>query len=283
VIDEFLKSWPLFHNTYVAGWLIAILLSTIGVLSVARDQIFIGAAVTEASTLGIAVGMGLTSLLTHVPPCFEGDAFHRAMAVAFSIAATLLTVSWRRTARESHEAVTGWVFLLGGAGSILFVAHSAHGLEEIHRVLASSLIGATGLDVWIFGTLAVAAAVLLRLGYRPILLTSMDEPTASAIGVRTRLWSFGVATFLGLAVGLSIGVSGTLYTFGCLVLPPLAAKNVCRTVGPMFWVSPVVALACGVVSFVVANAGDYPPGQMSVALMCAAVLGAWIFRAFRKS
>jgi ABC-type Mn2+/Zn2+ transport system permease subunit len=281
VIEEFLRSWPLFQNTYLAGWLILVALSTVGVLTVARDQIFIGAAVAEASTLGIAVGMAFTAFLgKDCPACFQNDTFYRIMAVVLSVVATLLTVSWR--ARESHEAVTGWVFLVGGAGSILLVAHSAHGLEEIHRILASSLIGATALDVWVFGVLALAATALLQLGYRPILLTAMDEPTASAIGVRTGLWSSGLALLLGLAVGLSIGVSGTLFTFGCLVLPPLAAKNLCRSVRPMFWVSPAVALACGVPSFIVAHHGDYPPGQMCVGFLCVAVLGAWIFRAFRR-
>ena len=38
-------------------WLIALLLSMIGVLVIAKDQIFLSAAVSQASTLGIALGM----------------------------------------------------------------------------------------------------------------------------------------------------------------------------------------------------------------------------------
>ena len=52
MIQEFVASWPLFHNTYLVGWLIALLLALVGVLVVARDQIFIGAAVSQASTWG---------------------------------------------------------------------------------------------------------------------------------------------------------------------------------------------------------------------------------------
>ena len=64
MIASFLDSWPLFQHAYVSGWLIGILLSLIGVLVVARDQIFIGAAVSQASLLGIAVGIWLGSLIT---------------------------------------------------------------------------------------------------------------------------------------------------------------------------------------------------------------------------
>ena len=57
MITEFLASWDLFGTTYIAGWLIAVLLSMLGVLVVARDQIFIDAAVSQASVLGVAVAI----------------------------------------------------------------------------------------------------------------------------------------------------------------------------------------------------------------------------------
>jgi ABC-type Mn2+/Zn2+ transport systems, permease components len=59
MIEEFLLSWNLFHNSYLAGWWMALLLSLIGVLVVARDQIFLSAAVSQGSTLGVAFGMWL--------------------------------------------------------------------------------------------------------------------------------------------------------------------------------------------------------------------------------
>ena len=54
-------SWALFHNTHLVGRLIRLLLALIGVLVVARDQIFIGAAVSQASTLGIAIALAVGS------------------------------------------------------------------------------------------------------------------------------------------------------------------------------------------------------------------------------
>ena len=59
MIQDFASSWHLFHNSYLAGWLIGLLLALIGVLVVARNQIFIGVAVSQASTLGIALTMWL--------------------------------------------------------------------------------------------------------------------------------------------------------------------------------------------------------------------------------
>lgn len=283
MIREFIESWALAHNAYLAGWLIAAALALLGVLIVARDQIFLGAAVTEASTLGAALAMWLgTTVGSTATHWHENDLLLRGLAVLFSVAATLLTVRGGGPGRETHEAITGWIFLVSSAGSILLVSHTPHGLEEIRRLLSSSIIGAQSADVVLFAAILLATAALLRLFRRSILMTVLDPQTAAALGVSTRLWSLGLAAWIGLAIGLSLRVSGTLYTFACLVLPALVARNVCRRISPMFWVSPVAALLCSGLGFVVANHADFPPAQMTVAFMGLLLVAAWSLRFVRR-
>jgi ABC-type Mn2+/Zn2+ transport system permease subunit len=281
LIAEFVASWPLFHNSYVTGWLIGLLLSLFGVIVVARDQIFIGAAVSQASTLGIAAGMSLANAFAAQAAWLESDAFLRGTAVAASVTAALLTARGGGAGRESHEAISGWVFLVSASLSVLLVSHSPHGLEEIHRVASSSIVGATGADAWTFGALAACTAAILALRQRRILLLTLDPPMASAVGIRRHTWELAIAAWIGAGVGLSISVAGMLYTFGCLVLPALAARGLCREVRSMFFVSPVVSIACGVPAFAIANHHDYPPAQMAVALQAGALLAAWAVRRVR--
>jgi ABC-type Mn2+/Zn2+ transport system permease subunit len=279
MIQNFLSSWGLFYQTYLAGWLIILLLSLIGVLVVGRDQIFIGAAISQASTLGVALAMGATALFPEDQfPWIHSTIFLSAMAVIFSVIAASITGQGGASGKESHEAITGWVFLISASLSILIVSHSPHGLEEIHRLLSSSIIGATAVDVWVFGILTIFTALLLTIFYRKILLFSLDTSMAVAIGMRIKTWNVITSAWLGLAVGLSIRASGMLYTFGCLVLPALVAKNLCREVRHMFLVAPVVGLLVGITGFVLANGYDYPPGQMTVTLFCLLLVLVWIFR-----
>ena len=283
MIQNFLSSWDLFHLSYLAGWLISFLLSMIGVLVVARDQIFIGAAVSQASTLGIALTMWAISVFALDQfPWFHSDVSLSVMAVAFSVIAASMTGRGEETGGESHEAVTGWVFLVSASLSILIVSHSPHGLEEIHRLLSSSIIGATVTDVWIFSILSVLTVFLLVLLYRKILLFTLDPSMAMAIGMKITVWNLLTSAWLGLVIGLSIRASGMLYTFGCLVLPALVAKNLCREVRHMFFVTPIVAVGTGIIGFLMANQYDYPPGQMIVALFCLELAVAWIFRRMRQ-
>lgn len=279
MIESFLASWDLFQQTYLAGWLIALLLSLVGVFVVARDQIFIGIAISQASTLGIAIGMGAGSWIDlHDVAWLSSDGFLSGMAVVFAILAALLTARRSEAGSESHEAITGWVFLLSASLSILLVAHSPHGLDEIQRLLSSSLIGATTRDVWTFAGLSGFTIVALGVAHRRLLLFAMDPPMAAAVGMRVSWWAAGVAIWLGLVIGLSMRVSGMLYTFGILVLPALVAKNLCREVRIIFLISPLIALSVGTIGFVLANHYDYPPAQMTVALLCGLLIVAWLYQ-----
>jgi ABC-type Mn2+/Zn2+ transport system permease subunit len=273
MIGSFIDSWGLFQYTYLAGWFIGLLLALVGVLVVARDQIFIGVAVSQASTLGIALGLGLSSLLgVGAWTWLDTDGFHALMAVVFAVFAALITARGGGAGGESHEAITGWVFLASASLSILLVAHSPHGLEEVQRLLSSSIIGATRVDVWTFAGLVGCTLLIVGLAHRRLLLFAMDPAMAAAVGLRVGHWAGGTAVWLGLAVGLSMRVSGMLYTFGSLVLPALIAKNVCREVQTMFLVAPCVALGAGALGFVAANHYDYPPAQMTVALLSLAFI-----------
>lgn len=281
MIGEFLSSWPLFHNAYLAGWLIAVMLSLVGVVVVARNQIFIGAAVAQASTLGIALSMWLGALVGD--EVISSEHVHGSLsfvAVLFAIGAASLT------AREpdgggTHEATTGWVFLASASLAILVLAHSPHGLEEINHLVSSTIIGARRADVWLFGALAAATVAAVAVARERLLLFAVDPAMAAAVGMRTGVWGALLAGSLGLAVGLSMRVTGLLYTFGCLVLPPLVATALCREARNLFIVAPLVAVATGLVGFVVANHTDDPPAQMAVALQSVLLLAAWSTRRWR--
>ena len=279
MIESFLSSWPLFHNAYLAGWLIGVLLSLIGVLVVARDQIFIGAAVSQASMLGIAVGMWIGSWMTlDEHSWWRSDVFHAVTGGIFAVLAALFTTRGGRAGgQETHEAITGWVFLLSISLAILLMSHSPHGLEEVNRLLSSTIIGATRTDVWIFAALTLVTGGALALCYRPALLLVMDAEMAQAVGMRVGLWEAILAIWLGVTVGFSLRVSGVVYTFACLVLPSLIAKNVCREVRSLFFVAPAIAFGTGITTFVLANHYDYPPGQLTAACFCLLFAITWLF------
>lgn len=280
MIQGFLDSWPLFRETYLAAWCIAVLLGLVGVLVVARDQIFVGAAISQASTLGIALGMSVGAALAPEGSVWRSDHFLSLVAVLCAVGASLLIARTGAVGRESHEAVTGFVFLLGASASVLVIARSPHGLDEVQKLVASSVIGATMQDVLVFAGLLVVTALLFFLRRRPLVLFAMDPLMARAVGV-SRWWDSAAAAWLGLVMGVTIRSAGMLYAFGCLVLPALVAKNVCRATLPMFVVAPLVAVVAAVAGFVSGNVFNLNEAQLTVSLLCALLGLAWGSRALR--
>ncbi len=276
MIENFISSWDLFHTTYLAGWAIGLALSQVGVIVVARDQIFIGAGLSQASGLGIAAALWIGQMISNdASHWVRSDGFLASMAVVFSAGAAWTTAISKNRNRKSHEAVTGWVFLLSASLSVLLLSHSPHGLDEIQRLMSFSIIGATHGDVLLFLVMAALSWMLLVFIGRPLVLLVMDPEMAKALGLRMTLWSALICAWLGLTLGLSIRCAGTLYAFGCLVLPPLISQRVCREVRQMFVVAPLISLGAGVPGFILANHLDFPPGQMVIAVLCGVLLVAW--------
>jgi ABC-type Mn2+/Zn2+ transport system permease subunit len=273
VIGAFVDSWALFQNSYLAGWAIAYVLALVGVWVVARDQIFLGVAVAQASTLGVAAALWLGGVGAGA---LGGDAAAASLAVAASVVTALATVLRREGGRESAEAVTGWVFLVAASVPTLLLAGDPHGLEVVHQLLFSTLLGATRADLALFGALALATTALAWRHHAALRLLAIDPEIAPALGLRSRAWHAALAVWLGVAVGLSIRVSGTLFSFGCLVLPALVAKHLVRDVRALMLAAPAIGVAAAVAGFVLAHHWDTPPAHATVALLCAALALAWL-------
>ncbi len=271
-IKEFLTSWQFFGNSYLSGWLIAVALAQLGCLVVARNQAFLGAAVAQASAGSVAIALWASTAFA-IPwlASHEGDPGHAANTAAAIIGGTLASIAGLARGR-SGDSSTAWLFLMGGCMPMLLLATHPHDLEQVSHLFASSLIGASRIDVEMFAALAVVIAVGFAVFRRRICLVVLDPTFASAVGIRVNWWSAGLALSLGVALGLAIASAGTLFTFGCLVLPALIARSWCRTLAGMFIAAPAIALMVTILAFVWANHRDHPPGQMAVAFLGAVLV-----------
>ena len=269
-LREFLASFELFGAQYAAGWLAAAALAIAGVLVVAEHKIFLGAAAAQSSILGCAIALVLADVLHLAEDHFvRGESFATALAIVFALLATVV-VSLGRETRVPRDVRSALVFLAASSFAILVVSKSPHGLEEVHRIVASSLLGATGADAALFGVLLTAGITASTRWRRPLLLIAMDPESARACGLRVGLARTLTALYTGIAVGGAIRCAGLLYAFGMLVLPACIAARLAGRSAVLFWLSPLLAVALAVPSFAVAHTWDLPPGQLTVAVLCVA-------------
>jgi len=279
MLEEILSSWELFHLSFLAGWLSCLCLSLAGILVVAKRQVFLGAALSQASIFGISLVLVLEAVEFFG---LDEEMISHGAAVLFSLLGAGLVYFLARKGR-SHNEICSLIFLLCASGAILLVSGSPHGTDEVHSMMASSLLGATDHDVWI---LVGTFAVLLILGfwkYRELGLFLIDSQTASAVGLSLRLWDFGSAAVVGFVVGFCLKVTGLLFTFGYLVLPVLAGRELIKRLSLLPMMSCLIAFSTCTLAYLITVVKDLPPAQVAVFLLCLCWLGTMGIRGIRES
>ena len=284
MLTSFIESWGLFAEVYITGWLLACLLAVIGVPYIAKDQIFVGAAVTQAAMFGVGIGLWIPHTgIANLVQLVNYDLLIGGMAVVFAVFATFLTAS-AHSHGQTAEALTGWIFLLSMSATIVLLFHTPIGSSEINQRFASSIIGATRIDVLIYGALSIFVITIVLKFRDELTLLMVDNEMARAVGLNIRLWDLSISLFTGFVLGLSLRTAGMLFTFGQLVLPALIAKNFCREIRQIFFAAPVVAVVICVSAFVLANHWDYALGSFSVLLLCVILpISNLLNRVFKKN
>lgn len=285
--ESFKEGYELFPEIYQCGLLIAVLLSIAGVLIVARNQIFIGAAITQTSTFGISIALSIVGLEA------MSDATGQArqdLILRYSIIAATICTLWafvnkglflsilqklkipvsgsRESTAKGKEDITGWLFLLASAGAIVLVSNTPLGMEEVKKLTFSSIIGADQGDVTILKWLLAIELVLLIPFLNMIVLVFTDRNYALSMRIPATLIEIIFAVLMGFILGTTLKISGTLYSFGCLILPVLTAANLCRRTRILFLISPVIALLGTFAGFALGGYYNIPQAQLTVFILC---------------
>lgn len=272
-------TWVFVGSSYWAGWLVALCLALPGVLVVARNQIFIGAAVAQSSTAGVALGFwaaGLAAgLAGPIDPCRDhsgsssAQIFPHLCASIAAIIAALMCTPLGNSRRGSPESRTGWFFLTCSAFSVLLLSRSAHGSKEIERIIASNLLGVTAGEIIPLAILAGLSVGLVAFWRRQLTVLAID-PTMTPLANMSRWrWESLVAIWIGISTAFAIRSSGLLFSFGCLILPALAARAACREVRHQFWVAPLLGIIGTTIGFALATHHNLPPPQVAVLTLAA--------------
>ncbi len=256
---------PFMRTALLAGCATGAVCAIIGVYVVLNRIVFLGAALAQLSAAGIAFGflMGLHAT---------------APAILLAVLGVLLLAFRSAATRIPTDGLLGIAFAVAWAASILMVARSAQGAEELHHILQGNILTTTHGDVRLLIVLLAAIGGVHLLFVKPFLFVSFDPETARTLGVRTRLWNLLLYVTLGVTIALTIHVIGILVVFALLVLPPIGGLLLGRRFLSVFAVSVGLALIGVVAGLVVSFRADLPSGATIVACLGALVALARIFQ-----
>ena len=250
----------LFKDALYGALIIAVACSVLGVYVVLRRIVFVGAAMAQLSSAGIALALFFAGHGLHL----FGD-HPLAFALLFSLAgAVFFGVEGSHRSGVPPDAVIGVTYALAAAGGILLIAKATAG--EAHDIfLQGNILGITRADIYALLAIALPVLIVHFAFYKEFLFISFDREMARTLGYRVQRWNLLLYFTLGLVIAFAMQFAGVMLVFNFLVLPAVTGVLLARTMKGIFTIAVVTAILAAVIGFMLSIPFDLPTGPTIIA------------------
>ena len=277
-LAEFWAASPIWRDPLLASLLAGALLGFLGVYVVLRRVVFVSAALTQLSTLGVIVAL---LVLERLELETEHQEIQLVVAWLFSVGGGLAlgTLRWGR--RLPSEAGVGMAYVLAGALVILGANRLIHVAHDLNTMIFGNAVAVPFQDVVILAGVTLVVAVLHTLFQKEIVFASFDRETAEAMGVRAPLWSGLLYFTIGLAIPVAAHAVGALPVFAFLTIPAAAALVLTRRLRLAFGIATALGAIAAGGGYLLSWFLQTPTGATMVALGGLLFAASWLARAAR--
>ena len=268
----------LFKDALYGALVLSVVCATLGVYVVLRRIIFVGAAIAELSSMGIALalwlgGMGWATSASSHPVAF---------ALLFALAgAMFFGIGGGARSGVPPDATIGVTYAVAAALGILLIAKAKTG--EAHDIfLQGNILGITRSDVYVLLAVSVPVLVAHLAFYKEFLFVSFDRETARTLGYNVTFWNLFLYFTLGLVIAFAMQFAGVMLVFNYLVLPAVTGMLIARSMGGIFVVAILSALLASFVGFSLSVPFDLPSGPAIIAVSGALAVLGWVVRSMQR-
>jgi ABC-type Mn2+/Zn2+ transport system permease subunit len=267
----------IFKEALYGALVIALACSVLGVWVVLRRIVFVGAALAQLSSAGIALalllgGMGIGGELTHHPVAVS--------LILTLVGAAFFAIGHKERAGIPPDATIGVTYAVAAAFGILLIAKAKGG--EAHDIfLQGNILGITSADVLVLLAVTVPVLVLHAVFYKEFLFVSFDRETARTLGYRVALWDQLLYFTFGIVIAYAMQFAGVLLVFNFLVLPAVTGILLARGMAGIFVVAALAGLVASVVGFALSVPLDLPSGPAIIAVSGIIAALSWVVRQLR--
>jgi ABC-type Mn2+/Zn2+ transport system permease subunit len=258
----------LLRNSLYVGLLIGLVCPLIGTYLVLRRLVFMGVALPQISSCGIAFAFALHAwhIVPHLENSSENVLAFGGSTVFTLIALFILTILQRRSSGMA-EARIGTAYVLAGAFSILLLVKNPYGEHGLLERLRGEIIAVSTADLAMTAATFSIVIIVLILFRKEFLLVSFDPEMAITLRKNVVSWDGLLFLLIGVTVSMSVLSVGPLVTFGFLLIPPLIARALARNMRQFAIIGCVVGVVAAAVGFCLAYRWDVPVGPTDVALL----------------
>jgi zinc transport system permease protein len=262
---EFLASREIWQDPLAAAAVAGALCGFLGVYVVLRRTVFVSAALTQLSTLGLVATLVVEEAV-HVE--VESAAVQLAVATLFSVVGALVLGSLS-TRRIPVEAGVGIGYVAAGALVVLGSARLVHAAHDLGGMVFGNAVAVSRMELVALVAIGAGCAVVHWLLAKRLVFVSFDRETAEAMGVPP--WSADGVLFLtlGLAIPASARALGALPVFAFLTVPASAALLAGAGLRASFAAAAGIGLVAAVGGYVLSWFAQLPTGATMVVVAAA--------------
>ena len=275
---EILNPHFLLRNALYGGLIIGIVAPLVGVYLLARRMVFLGVALPQISTAGVAAAF-VWHTYFHGHQSRDVSDFMLALvgSTILTFAVILGLALLERRGRGLGEGRIGMLYAIAGAVTILLLASDRVTEIGVLGLLKGEIIAIPDIELLILFLGYGAILILLTVFHKELVLVTVDREMAISLGKRVLVWDLVLFGIIGVAISLGVLVVGPLVMFGFLIVPPMIAGRSAFGMRNVSIVAALVGAGIALAGFAAAYRLDWPTGPTDVALagLLLAVVMAW--------
>ncbi len=220
--------FPFMVNALTISLIIAVPAALLSCILVLKGWSLMGDAVSHAVLPGIVI-----AYIINIP--LVVGAFAAGMICA------LATGFLGENSRIKPDTIMGVVFSgMFGLGIVLYTKIQSD--VHLDHILFGNMLGVSGKDIMITGTIAAIVTVLMIFKWRDLVLHSFDPIHARVAGLPIRVIHYGLLVILSLTIVSALKAVGIILTIALLIAPGAIAFLVTQRLIVMLLVAVLVSL-----------------------------------------
>lgn len=253
-------NYEFFRHGLIAATLAGALCGLMGVYIVLRRMSYIGHGLSHAIFGGAVVSalMGWNFFLG---------------AGAWGFLSALLIQGTARRRNIGADAAIGVITTASFALGVALISKSRSFEKNFESALFGNILGVTPEDLIAIGLVSAVVAVAVFFGYKQLLFATFDPEIAPIYGVPTRWVDAAFALALAATIVVCMNVVGVTLIAAAIVIPPVSARLLTNSFGPLVLISTLVGAACGFFGMFVSYYWDVASGP-AIILLAAVAFGA---------
>ena len=251
--------YPFVKYALIAGVLIALCSSLLGVTLVLKRLSFIGDGLSHVAfgAMAIAAVLKFTNNMMIILP--------------ITILSAILLLAGGQNRKIKGDASVAMI----SVGSLAFgymlmnmFSTSANVSGDVCTTLfgSTSILTLSSFDVWMCVVLSIVVIAVFVLFYNKIFAITFDENFSKAVGVKVGAYNLLIAIIIAVIIVLAMNLVGSLLISALIIFPALSAMRVFKSFKAVTICSGIFSVICAVLGIIISILYATPVGSTIVAI-----------------